>query len=89
MHANDYDDDYYEEEEMASKKKKQKVVEEERSNLGALLLLSIGGVLFTLAWLLFFFSDHGRVILEWKSKFWFAYLLLSIPVLYKGYQELK
>lgn len=63
--------------------------DDESASLGSLLLLSLGGVLFTLSWLLFFFSDHGRVILEWKSRFWYIYLLLSLPLIYKGYKKLK
>ena len=37
---------------------------EESSKLGSILLLSIGGWLFTLAWLLFFLSDDGKVLLS-------------------------
>lgn len=62
---------------------------EEATKLGALLLLSIGSTLFTLAWLLFFFSDHGRVTLEWKSRYWPLYLLLSVPLLYQGWKKLN
>lgn len=83
------EEEQFEEEKKVVKKRKSSVEDEEASNLGSILLLSLGGVLFTLAWLLFFFSDQGVVVLEWKSKFWFAYLLLSIPLLYKGYLKLK
>jgi ribosomal protein L40E len=57
--------------------------------LGALLLLSLGGQLFTLSWLLFFFSHHGRLILEWKSRYWMIYLGIGMLFLYQGYKKLK
>lgn len=63
--------------------------DEESSQIGSLLLLSLGGHLFTLAWLLFFFSDHGKLVLEWKSRYWFIYFLLSLPLLYKGWKKLS
>ena len=63
--------------------------EEETTQIGALLLLSLGGHLFTLAWLLFFLSDHGKLVLEWKSRYWFIYFLVSLPLLYKGWKKLS
>lgn len=63
--------------------------EEEKTHIGALLLLSIGSQLFTLAWLQFFFSDHGLLTLEWKSRFWPIYLLSSLPFIYHGYKKLR
>ena len=63
--------------------------EREKSHIGALLLLSIGAQLFTLAWLVFFFSDHGRLTLEWKSRYWPIYLILSLPLLYQGWKRIK
>lgn len=61
--------------------------EKERSQIGSLVLLSIGSQLFTLGWLLFFFSSHGRLTLEWKSRYWFIYLLLSLPCIYHGWKK--
>jgi hypothetical protein len=86
----DEDDDFEEEVKQEPPSQKEKVAKAQEGNyLGALLLLSIGGVLFTLAWLLFFFSDHGRLVLEWKSRYWPFYLLLSLPLLYKGWTKLN
>ena len=62
--------------------------DEESLQIGSLLFLSLGGHLFTLAWLLFFFSDHGKLVLEWKSRYWVVYLLISLPLLYKGWKKL-
>lgn len=71
-----------------SKKKEEEAHEQESMQIGSLLLLSLGGHLFTLAWLLFFFSDHGKLVLEWKSRYWFVYLLISLPLIYKGWKKL-
>lgn len=62
---------------------------EEGNRLGAILLLSLGGQLFTLAWLLLFFSDQGRVSLEWASKYWPVYLGLSVVMLYQGWKKVQ
>ncbi len=81
------------EEKVPEKKREKKVSPklnaEESSKLGSILLLSIGGWLFTLAWLLFFLSDQGKVALEWKSKYWPLYLILSVLFLYQGWKKLK
>ena len=62
---------------------------DEGNKLGSILLLSIGGWLFTLSFLLFFLSDQGKVSLEWKSKYWPLYLLVSALFLYQGWKKLS
>lgn len=62
---------------------------DEGNKLGSILLLSIGGWLFTLSFLLFFLSDQGKVSLEWKSKYWPIYLLVSTLFLYQGWKKLS
>ena len=79
---------------LEEKKKKEKtpslkVDPEEESKLGSILLLSIGGWLFTLSWLLFFLSDQGTITLQWKSKYWPLYLLVSALFLYQGWKKLS
>lgn len=49
-----------------------------------LLLLSLGGNLFTLGILQFFFSDHGVMRLEINGSYWFLMLLVSLPLIYLG-----
>ncbi len=49
-----------------------------------LLLLSLGGNLFTLGVLQFFFSDHGVMRLEINGSYWFLMLLASLPLIYLG-----
>lgn len=63
--------------------------EEEKGHLIALTLLSCGSMLFTLSLLLLFFSEHGRVVLEWKSRYWSLYMILATPMLYYGFKKLK
>jgi len=63
--------------------------EEEKGHIIALTLLSSGGMLLTLSLLLFFFGEHGRVVLEWKSRYWSLYMILGAPMLYYGSKKLK
>lgn len=49
-----------------------------------ILMLTVGGNLFTLGILQFFFSENGVVRLEISSSFWFLYLLIAIPLFYLG-----
>lgn len=64
-------------------------IEEEKGHLAALLLLSCGGMLFTLSVMLYFFSEHGRLVLEWKSRYWSLYMLIGLPMLYYGLKKLR
>ncbi|MBM3200793.1 MAG: hypothetical protein FJZ56_00100 [Chlamydiae bacterium] len=73
-----------------------KLVEEEKEDTQeskksfiSLLLLSVGANLFTLGWLLFFFSERGKLTLEWKSRYWPVYVLCSLAPLYYGFRSLK
>jgi hypothetical protein len=63
--------------------------EESKKSVWSLLLLSVGAHLFTLGWLIFFFSERGQLILEWKSRYWPIYVLLSLAPLYYGARSLK
>lgn len=63
--------------------------EEEKGHIMALTLLSCGGMLFTLSLLLLFFSEHGRLVLEWKSRYWSLYMILGAPLLYYGFKRLR
>lgn len=64
-------------------------VEEEKGYIFALALLSTGAMLFTLSLLLLFFSEHGRLVLEWKSRYWSLYMILGAPLLYYGFKKLR
>lgn len=63
--------------------------EEEKGPTGwPLLLLTIGGQLFTLGLLLLFFQKNGKVTLEWNAHLWAIYLLSALPLLIFGYRSL-
>jgi hypothetical protein len=91
VEAEEEEEDLFRKKAPVSRIKKEKAIdeEEEKSHIGSLLLLSIGGHLFTLAWLQFFFSDHGLLTLAWKSRYWPIYLFLSFPFIYHGWKKLK
>lgn len=52
----------------------------------ALLLLLMGGNLLTLGLLILFFSEAGSLTIEWKSQYWFIYILLSCPLMFVGWK---
>lgn len=58
-------------------------------SLWSILLITLGTQLLVLSLVLLLFSDHGRVVLEWKSRYWLLYLILSLPALYFGYQFIE
>lgn len=58
-------------------------------NVLPLLFLMIGAHLFILGALLLFCSKNGTVTLEWSSRFWFLYCLMSTPLLYFGSKMLN
>ena len=53
----------------------------------SILALSLGSVFFILGLLQVFFSEQGVLRLEWSTKYWFIYLLGSLPILYFGYRK--
>lgn len=54
----------------------------------ALILVLPGTVLFLLGLTMLLFSSEGKLIFQFKAKFWFVYLLGSLPLLYAGYRLL-
>ena len=54
-----------------------------------MLALSLGGNLFVLGVLQFFFSDKGVVKLEINAAYWFLFLLISLPLFYFGLKKLR
>jgi len=65
-------------------------VQENRSllkgSLSALLLLLLGGNLFALGLMQFFFSDGKALRLEWQADNWYLYCLVAAPLLFVGYR---
>lgn len=83
---------YAEETEAKKKAPRKKAAKKEAADkqyISSMFLLSLGANLFALAWFIFFFSDHGILALEWKTKHWFLYFLGSLPCLYFGWQKLR
>lgn len=64
--------------------------EEKKADVGfwPLLFLSIGSNLMTIGLILFFFSDRGKLVLEWNSYYWFVYCILATPLLMFGWRLL-
>ena len=60
-----------------------------KGSIWPLLLLSIGGYLFALGLLVLLCSKDGVLALEWRTRFWFLYWLLSLPFLFFGTRRLK
>lgn len=54
-----------------------------------ILALSVGGNLFVLGILQFFFADSGVVKLEMNAEYWFLFLLISAPLFYFGIKKLQ
>jgi len=55
--------------------------------LVSILTLSAGSIFFILGLLQIFFSEQGVLRLEWSTKYWFIYVLASLPMLYFGYRK--
>lgn len=53
-----------------------------------IFLFSLGVMLFTLGLFVLVFSTNGQAILKWNAKYWFLYILLSIPFVIFGYKSL-
>lgn len=56
--------------------------------LATLLLLLPGSVLLLLGLAMLLFSAEGYLTFRFKAKFWFVYLIGSLPLLYFGYKTL-
>ena len=58
------------------------------SVMAPILLISTGSILCLLALFLALFSQNGELVLKWDARFWFLYLLASLPFLIFGYRAL-
>lgn len=54
-----------------------------------LLLLMTGSIFFLFGTVLFLFSDHGTLILQWNADNWVYFLSASIPFCYMGWRHLQ
>lgn len=53
------------------------------------VLFTLGTQLCVLSLLMLLFSHKGVVILKWDARYWFVYLLISVPFLSFGYRAIK
>ncbi len=75
----------------------EEAVEEERSKteekkeqiLPSVALLSLGVWLFLFGFFLFIFGQGGTLTLNWSTRFWLVYIVLSFPSLFFGYRFLR
>jgi hypothetical protein len=54
-----------------------------------LIFVLLGSNLLTLGLMQAIFSEGGFLRLEWNSRYWFYYCLVSIPLLYLGMKKIK
>ena len=74
--------------ELSSKEYEIKEEKDLENPLATLLLLLPGSVLFILGLSMVLFSADGYLTFKFKSKFWVAYLVGSLPLLFLGYRTL-
>lgn len=53
-----------------------------------IFFVSLGMMLFTLGLFILVFSTNGQAILKWNAKYWFLYILFSVPLMVFGYKSL-
>lgn len=63
--------------------------EEPRNIFGPTILLTLGAQLLLFGILMFLFSHKGSLILKWDARFWFFYVLASVPLLIFGYRSVS
>lgn len=61
--------------------------EEDASGFFPLFLSLLGSTLFVLGLMQGFFSEQGVLRLEWNCNYWFAFCLVSLPLLYLGFKK--
>ncbi len=68
----------------------EETLEEKKNTMFApTILFTLGVQLFIFGLLMLLFSHKGTVILKWDARFWFFYVLGSIPFLIFGYKTLS
>lgn len=61
---------------------------EEKSIFGPVLMLSCASNFIVLGLLQCFFSENGKLSVEWDSSYWFIFCLLALPLFFFGYKKL-
>ncbi len=65
------------------------VGEEPKGSYGSVILLTLGAQLLLLGLFMLFFSSKGSLILKWDARFWYFYIIASIPLLIFGAKSLN
>jgi len=63
--------------------------ETEKSPVSGVVLCTLGAQLLLLALMMLFFSDGGKLTLQWSAKWWPLYLVGSVPLLFFGMKSLR
>lgn len=65
------------------------VEEESKGSYGPVILLSLASQLLILGFFMLAFSSKGVLILKWDARFWYFYVLTSIPLFIFGIKALN
>jgi hypothetical protein len=86
-----WDEQPLKEEKPAAPKVKEaaKDTRQQKSLLLTIIMMTLGSYLFALGLLVFLFSENGKLVLEWKSKYSLLYCFMASPFLYIGFLRLK
>ena len=57
-----------------------------KGSIFSLLLMILGGNVFTLGLMQLFFSEGNTLRLEWHTESWYLYCLAAVPLLFVGYR---
>lgn len=63
--------------------------EEPKSSYGTIILLTLGAQLLLLGLFMLLFSNRGEFVLKWDARFWYFYVLASIPLFIFGVKSLN
>ncbi|MBU6383202.1 MAG: hypothetical protein KGR16_02660 [Verrucomicrobia bacterium] len=63
--------------------------EEPRGSYGPVLLLTLGAQLLILGLFMLLFSSKGLLVLKWDARFWYFYVLASVPLFVFGMKSLN
>lgn len=66
----------------------EKSEEDPRLIITTMAMLMGGGIFFLFGLILLLFSNEGYLQLRWNDDYWFIYLLIALPMLYLGIQNL-
>lgn len=63
--------------------------EEPKGSYGTIILLTFGAQLLLLGLFMLIFSSQGTLTLQWDARFWYFYVLASVPLLIFGIKSLN